>query len=166
MRAPEGTPVGALRRVSLSNFVVFNADPRYSSIIAGIPGHDIEDVRLNNIRIYYQGGGTKEQAALEPKEEEKTYPEPRMFGVIPAYGFFVRHVNGIQFNDVEVSYLKPDQRPAFLLESVTNADFFRVKAQHEAGVPVFSLKSVTDFLVQLSPGVADTKLKTVDRKEF
>src|SRR5947209_15542359 len=53
---------------------------KYASIISGIPGHSIEDVRFNNIRIYYQGGGTKEQAALEPPEKEDTYPEPTMFG--------------------------------------------------------------------------------------
>jgi polygalacturonase len=40
MRSPEGTPVGELRRVNITNFVVYNADPRYGSIISGIPGHD------------------------------------------------------------------------------------------------------------------------------
>jgi hypothetical protein len=166
MRAPEGMPVGQLRRVKLSNFVVYNADPRYASIISGIPGHDIEDVELSNIRIYYAGGGTKEQAALKPAEEEKTYPEPWMFGEMPAYGFFIRHVNGIEFNDVVVSYEKPDMRPAFYLDSVKNAEFHHVKAAHAPGVPAFVLQSVDDFLVQLSPGVADAKLAHVDRKEF
>ena len=41
MRAPEGTPVGELRRVIISNVVVYNTDPRFGSIISGIPGHDI-----------------------------------------------------------------------------------------------------------------------------
>ena len=70
-------PVGALRRVNISNFVVYNADPRYASIISGVPGHDIEDVKLSNVRIFYKGGGTREQAALTPPEDEKGYPEPR-----------------------------------------------------------------------------------------
>jgi len=166
MRGPEGAAVGAIRRVSLSNFVVYNADPRYASIISGIPGHDIEDVRLNNIRIYAAGGGTSEQAAITPPEAEKAYPEPRMFGVIPAYGFFVRHVNGIQFNDVQVSYLKPDFRPAFQLENVRDAEFLHVKAQIEPNAKTFALRSVEDFVVQLSPGVPDTKLQKVDRREF
>jgi hypothetical protein len=71
--------VGQLRRVMISNVVVYNADPRYASIISGIPDHDIEDVRFNNIRIYYKGGGTKEQAALDPPEKETDYPEPVIF---------------------------------------------------------------------------------------
>ena len=95
MRGPAGPPVGELRRVTLSNFVVYNAEPKYASIISGIPGHDIEDITLSNIRIYYKGGGTKQQAALDPPEKETDYPEPTMFGEIPVYGFFVRHVRGL-----------------------------------------------------------------------
>jgi len=166
LRGPEGTATGALRRVRISNVVVYNADPRYSSIISGVPGHDIEDVKLSNIRIYYAGGGTREQAALAPPEDEKGYPEPSHLGVMPAYGFFLRHVKGIELNDVEVSYLKDDLRPAFVLDNVKGADFNHVKAQHAEGVPTFVLKSVQDFAVTQSPGIPDTKLKTVDQKEF
>jgi polygalacturonase len=166
MRAPEGYPVGALRRVNISDVVVYNADPRFGSIIAGIPGHDIEDVRLNNIRIYYQGGGTKEQAALAPQELEKAYPEPRMFGDLPAYGFFVRHVNGLEMNDVQISYMKDDLRPAFVLDSVKDVEFRNLKAQHAPDVPTFVLKDVTDFEVHQSRGIPDTVLKSVDKKSF
>ena len=42
MRGPAGTPIGSLRRVNISNIVAYNADPRYASIIAGIPNHQIE----------------------------------------------------------------------------------------------------------------------------
>lgn len=166
MRGPEGTPVGALRRVTLSDFVIYNADPRFASIISGIPGHDIEDVRLNNIRIYYQGGGTNEQAGLKPEEMEKAYPEPRMFGEMPAYGFFLRHIHGIEFNDVQVSFLKRDLRPAFVIDSVKNIEFDRLKAQHDAGVPVFRLNSVEGFDLRNSTGLADTSIKNVAHKEF
>ena len=141
----ETTKVGAMRRVIISNIVVYNADPKYSSIISGIPGYLIEDVQLSNIRVYAKGGGTKEQAALEPPEREVIYPEPSMFGELPSYGFFIRHTKGLQMRDVEVSYLSPDLRPAFVLNNVSGAEFINVKAQREAGVPAFVLKNVTDF---------------------
>ena len=44
MRAPEGTPIGSIRRITISNLVAYDVDPRYSSIISGIPGHDVEDI--------------------------------------------------------------------------------------------------------------------------
>ena len=166
MRGPQGTPVGELRRIRLSNVVVYNADPRYASIISGIPGHDIEDVRLANIRIYYQGGGTKAQAALEPPERETNYPEPSTFGDIPAYGFFIRHVKGIEMNNVAVSYLKEDLRPAFVIVDVRNADFFHVKAQQAAGASIFDLKNVEDFSTHQCQGVPDMRLERVEQKKF
>ncbi|HXM36467.1 MAG TPA: hypothetical protein VN920_14835 [Pyrinomonadaceae bacterium] len=160
------TTVGALRRVIISNIVVYNADPKYASIISGIPGHPIEDVRLSNIRIYSQGGGTKEQAALEPPEKENSYPEPNMFGELPAYGFFIRHVKALQMNDVEVSYIKDDARPAFVMNDVKGADFFRLRAQHGADVSTFVLKDIEGFSVQQSWPSPDTRLEKVDRKKL
>jgi hypothetical protein len=106
----EATRVGALRRVIISNVVVYNADPKYSSIISGIPGHSIEDVRLSSIRVYSRDGGTKEQAALDPPEKEDTYPEPTMFGELPAYGFFIRHVKRLHMRAVDVRLEKVDSR--------------------------------------------------------
>lgn len=165
MRGPEGVPVGKLRRVSISNINVYNADPHFGSIISGIPGHDVEDIKLSNIRIYYQGGGTKEQAALDPPEKEKDYPEPSMFGDIPAYGFFIRHVNGIEMNNVEVSYLKEDLRPAFILDDVKKANLHHVKAQHAPDVPTFVLKNVEKFTTYQCQ-VPDMKLEQVKQKKF
>lgn len=165
MRGPEGVPVGQLRRVNISDVTVYNADPRYGSIISGIPGHNIEDVRLSNIRIYYQGGGTKEQAALEPPENEEEYPEPSMFGDIPAYGFYIRHVDGINMDNVEVGYMTDDQRPAFVLNDVKNADFHRVKAQHATGVPTFVLKEIEKFSTSQCL-VPDTQYEREKQKEL
>jgi hypothetical protein len=92
MRGPEGTPVGVCRRIIISNIMAYNVDPRQSAIISGIPGHDIEYLTLSNIRIYYRGGGTEEQARREIPAFEKEYPEPARFRVLPAYGFFIRNV--------------------------------------------------------------------------
>jgi polygalacturonase len=166
MRGPAGMPVGELRRINISNIIAYNADPRYASIISGIPGHDIEDVRLSNVRIYYRGGGTSEQAALEPPERETNYPEPSMFGVIPAYGLFVRHVKGLAMNDVEVRYLNEDQRPAFVLNDVKGADFFQVRAQKRRNAPTFVLKNIEDFSVQQSFPVANVRLERVELRKF
>jgi len=162
----ETTTVGALRRIILSNIVVYNADPKYASIISGIPGHSIEDVRLSNVRIYYRGGGTKEQAALDPPEKEDTYPEPTMFGELPAYGFFIRHVKGLEMRDVEVSYLREDARPPFWLNDVIGVDFQHVKTQRSEGMPTFVLKNVADFNTHQCWPLPDTRLDRIDAKKL
>jgi polygalacturonase len=137
MRAPQGTHVGELRRVSISNVRVYNSNPLYACIISGIPGHAIQDLELNNIRIYYKGGGTAEQAKKQVPENEKNYPEPSMFGSMPSYGFFIRHVAGLKLRDVQVSYLNADARPAFIFDDVKGLDMHNVTGQVDKGVDVF-----------------------------
>ncbi|HWF66747.1 MAG TPA: glycoside hydrolase family 28 protein [Acidobacteriaceae bacterium] len=164
MRGPKSAAIGQLRRVLLSNIVVSNAASQQCSILSGIPGHAVEDIKISNIFIQHQGGGTAEQAALNPPEVETQYPEPNMFGVTPAQGFYLRHVKNIDMSHIEIASLESDRRPGFMLQDVQNADFLRIKTQQ--GVPVFSLKDVENFGVALSPGVSDTILEQVKVKTF
>jgi len=164
MRGPEGVPVGKLRRVKISNMVVYNADPSYSCTIAGLPGHPVEDISLSNIRIYYKGGGTREQAEREVPENEKNYPEPGMFGVPPAYGLFVRHAKDIKINDVEFSFLEPDHRPGYLFDDVNGIDLRNVTVQRSENSNAIVLKNVTGFNVLQSKGIEDLKLDFVGEK--
>lgn len=166
MRGPKGTPVGAIRRVNISNIVVSDAEAKFASLIVGLPGHPIEDVRLSNIRIVYRGGGTKQDAAIEPPERENNYPEPSMFGTIPAYGFYARHVQGLELRDVEVSFMKDDARPAIVLDDVKGADLRGIKAQRGKDAPLLVLKNVTDFSLLHSKGLTDTKLDRVDLMKY
>lgn len=119
LRGPVGTPESVLRRVNLSNFVIYNSAGRYACLLSGVPGYAIEDVTLSNIQIWPQGGGTAAQAAVNPPESEKGYPEPQQFGTMPAYGFFLRHIHGITLNNIQLHPLTPDARPAFVLQDVT-----------------------------------------------
>ena len=165
MRGPAGRAIGQLRRVSISNLVAHNTGSRFCSILSGIPGHEIEDVRLSDIIIYNQGGGTSADAAIKPPEKADGYPEPTMFGPMPAYGFFFRHIKGLQLSDVEVRTMKEDARPAFVLDHVENADFVHVKTQNGAG-GAFALDNVRDFNVYLSRPVEETHLENVTEKKL
>lgn len=120
--------MAALRRIILSNIVSYNAAGHLPAIISGIPGHDIEDVKFSNLYLQHRGGGSKEMAALQPQEYEGKYPDPHIFGPeLPANGFFIRHAKNLEFTNVEVAYEGPDERPAFILNDVQGADFFRIK---------------------------------------
>jgi polygalacturonase len=164
MRGPEGVPVGALRRVIIGNIVCSNSESRISSIISGIPGHPIENVKISGIYVQHRGGGTKEAAAIEPPELENAYPEPTMFGAMPAHGFYIRHANNIQMRDIEIACIKEDARPAFVLNDVQGADFSHIKIPHADGVPAFALSKVADFNVYESKPLPNTQLDRVDRR--
>jgi hypothetical protein len=188
MRGPAGTPVGALRRISISNVTVYDADPRYPSMIVGVPGHQIEDVRLTNIRVYSRGGLSLETAAAQPAElvnnffrppggnpprdpyavpeRETMYPEPSLFGVLPAYGFYVRHANGIRMDGVDVGFMTPDTRPAIVLDDVRDVELHRVRAQKAPNVPTVVLRDVDELRVTHSQPLTDSYVKHAARQSF
>jgi len=149
------TPNGRIRRINISNVVASNVDPRFSSIIEGSVDQPIEDLTLSNIRIAYRGGGTAQDAAIQPQENTHTYPEPESHGTMPAYGFFIRHVKNIELSDLHLGYLSTDLRPAFVLQDVIGADFRHVLAAHEKGVPVLVLKQSAAITTQDVRDVAD-----------
>jgi polygalacturonase len=162
MRGPSGVPVGKLRRVLFNNIVCSNSAPGLGSIITGIPGHPIEAVKFSNIHIQHRGGGTEADAALTPPERENAYPEPDMFGTMPAHGFYFRHVNGIDMSHIQIETLAPDARPAFVLDDVQTADFLRIRVPQFSAA--FALKNVRDFDLRLSRPGADVFLDHVESR--
>jgi Pectate lyase superfamily protein len=163
MRGPEGMAVGQLRRVLISNIVVSLSSSRQAGIISGIPGHRIEDIRFSDVQLLVPGGGTREDATIQPPEDETVYPDPNRFGPLPAYGFFARHVKGIEMRDVEVRCLEEDYRPAFVLDDVEGAEFTRIKTARGPG-PTWELRNVKDFGVTQSRPLLDTYFENVTQK--
>lgn len=151
---PNRPPPGHLSRVFISDVVVTGASTPLASIIAGIPGHEIQDVRLSNIRVETNGGGTSGQARIEPPEAISAYPEPYKMGTMPAYGFYCRHVNGLEFERIAVEFEQDDFRPAFVVEQSRHVTFDRVQARRARvnGVSVAVRESV-DITAQASPGL-------------
>ena len=168
MRGPAGVPVGKIRRVILSNITCLNAPESgpISSILSGIPGHAIEDVKISDLFIAHMGRGTKEDAQRQLAEKEKDYPEPNMFGTTPSHAFFIRHVNRLEMHGVNIQHENADARPSFVLEDVEGAQFGRIKAGTMMGAPDFVLKNVKDFSVYRSKPLPDTDLESVEKKEI
>ena len=166
MRGPAGTPVGVLRRINISNVVAYSSNPDYASLLLGIPGYKIEDVRMDNITILVKGGAPKEQAALVVPEKENAYPDPQEFIKIPAYGFFIRHVKNISMTNIDLKYENEDFRPPFILEDVEGAYFNNVYTPHAEGVPSFILKNVSNFRTINCGILPDKKIDTTTDTKF
>lgn len=115
--ADPAPPVGIFRNVTISNIVARDASPT-GCAIAGLPGHPIENVILENIRIAFAGGGTVDQFKRDIPEVEAEYPESTMFGPLPAYGFFIRHAEDITLRNIHLAYETPDERPAIVADDV------------------------------------------------
>jgi polygalacturonase len=160
MRGPENTPPGALRRINISNVNIYNADSHFSSMIVGIPGNDIEDVRLSNIRIWYrQLDSPAVRIQKNLPEFIKDYPEPQRFGVNPAYGFFIRHAKNVQMDNVEISYLGKETRPAMIFDDVKGISLNNVKAQTSGTVPAIIYRGTTGLSILPKESFPLTKVR-------
>jgi polygalacturonase len=162
MRGPKSAQPGSIRRVILSDIVSSGASP-LPSILSGVPGHAIEDIKIDNVYLEQFGGGSAETAALQPEEREAKYPDPAMFGALPATGFFIRHVRNLEMSNVEIATRSADARPAFWLKDVVGADFFRLRVPQGAA-PAFDLQQVREFRSFGSRRIADLTLESVERR--
>jgi polygalacturonase len=103
--------------------------------IVGLPDYKIQDVTLKNIQIVYPGAGNPLYAkrGLSPAEldsipEMRTaYPEFSQFKELPAWGIYVRHAEGIKFENVTFTALKKDYRPSIVIDDVKGASFKGMK---------------------------------------
>jgi hypothetical protein len=84
---------------------------------------------------------------------------------MPAQGFFIRHVKGIDMRDIEIKSLQEDHRPAFVLDDVDGADFTHVKIPRSDG-DSFVLKNVREFSVAQSRPIPDTYLEHETEKKI
>jgi polygalacturonase len=162
MRAPEGMTIGKLRRVTISNITACSSNPDYASLLLGIPGYDIEDIKLDNIK----GGAPSEQAAIIVPEKEKAYPDPQEFIKVPAYAFYIRHARNVEMSNISIKLENADMRPAFIIEDVKGIRFFNVRTPAGKDIPTFILKGVTDFRTVQCGDIPDKNIAKADEMKF
>jgi polygalacturonase len=115
----EKPKIGVMRNVTISNIEATGANPT-GCAISGLPGHKIENVTLSNLRLSFEGGGNKQNAARAVPENPTDYPEYSMFGRLPAYGLYCRHVKGLKLRNIQLQLDKSDQRHALVAEDCEN----------------------------------------------
>ncbi len=128
----------------------YPGEERQCISICGIPEHPIENVTLRGIRVTYPGGGTREEAARrEIPELADQYPEYFMWGVLPAYGLYARHVRGLTLDDVRCDLAAPDLRPAVVLDDAEDIDIDNLCATgHAEAESLIRLRETRDALVR------------------
>ncbi len=159
-------PMGKLRNITIRNVKAsvpyeqpdYNYEMRgpglpffhnvFPASISGIPGFDVENVTLENITISYPGRGNMAYANLpayrlhDVPERIEEYPEFSMFGELPAWGFYVRHVSGLSMSKVKIKIRKPDYRPAVVFDDVKKLKMDDVRVVGDKKTPKIIYKDV------------------------
>lgn len=160
---------GALRNVTISNVEAAGVGKTGNSI-TGLPGHPVENVTLSDIRISVKGRGTKDEAKRVIEEKPEAYPEYSMFGTLPAYGFYCRHVKGLTLRDIRLDWEEPDRRHSLVLEDVEDAEVDGVTAAGVAdGSSVIRMRKVRNVFLRgcrvLGEAGVFFSLEGTDKKE-
>ena len=166
LRAPAGAGVGSLKRVMLSNIVCDAPANGMPAIIAGIPGHVIEDVSVSDVVMVQKGGASAAPADVVPPEEERDYPEPSFFGPLPARGLFVRHARNLEFHHIEIMGVQSDARAFVWLSDVDGADFSALRLSGRGGAPALRLHESRNMRIADSRGLPDRLLDEVKDGAF
>jgi polygalacturonase len=119
LRGPGARAPGSVARIAISKVVAHDVAPDHGIFVAGIPGHPVADVRLEGIQLFSRGGGTAADAARAVPEMVADYPEPMLFGPLPAWGLYARHVAGLRLRDIRLVLLAADARPPVALDDVS-----------------------------------------------
>lgn len=145
MKTPE---TGEIRNVTISNFTA-NGGSQFTSSITGLPNHPVKNISLNNIRINSNGGLNAQNPLSAIAEAETAYPEGDMFGELPSYGLFLRHVENLDVNNVQLLFEKTDTRPAIYAEDVNGFTITCLSAMTTENSPsLVYLKDIKNTLLQ------------------
>jgi polygalacturonase len=124
---------GSLKNVLISN-IVATSHSRVANSITGFPGFYVENVVIRDMIVNCMGGGTLEDANRVVPENEKAYPENRMFGnTLPAYGMYVRHARNIYLDNIQFNLLQPDARPAIWFDDAQDVTLRAFRATLPSG---------------------------------
>jgi hypothetical protein len=133
-RTPGLTTPSRMKNVLISNVVVTGGSNWCGILITGLPECPLEGLRLENIRLVIDGGGTKEQADKIPDELGTNYPEPRK--AWSAYGIFARHVKNLELANITIGFASEDLRPAAMFFDIKGLEIDNFKPQVANGVKV------------------------------
>jgi hypothetical protein len=156
---------GSIRNVRMTNITITDCRPDrqgrvFTSAISGRPESSLENIVLENVKIVYPGGGQTEQSAIIPP-----YPKdysPRSLGERPAAGFYIRHVKGLTFRNVELVFEHAEGRPAILASEVDGFTLDHVKADKSSAGEILRLTKSQNVRIADSPGLKDRTLVKAD----
>ena len=116
--------------------------------ITGLPGHAVTGISFNDMHLTFPGGGTRGEAdRRDIPELPDAYPEYHMFGVLPAYGVYARHVRGITMRGVRFELAAADNRPPLIFDEAEEIELDGVQAEAESGGELARLINTRDLFI-------------------
>lgn len=147
--------VPVLQDIVIENIQGTRISMGYGCSITGLENLPVENLILKNINLSFEGGGQIKDIDREIPENEKNYPNGEIFGVLPAYGFYIRHVRNIIMDDIQLDYTEPDHRPAIYCDDVSQLEIRNLKAMGSPQSPeVIRLNNTREVMISDSQPIS------------
>ncbi len=143
-------PLGTIRRVKIANFNASGAGPMTSSLTGLDDTHRLNDVSLEHVAIETTKAGSPEEAGaalakLEArfKKAKEGYPGWSQLGSLPAYGFYLRYLDGLIMTDIALKRPAQEQRLPVIVTDSRAVTINGLRAQaYDLAKPVILSKRV------------------------
>lgn len=117
----------------------------------------IRNVVFTDVHFLAKGGNPLSDTDRLPPELGVGQYNASNLGVLPAYGLYARHVDGLTLDRCTFNYEKRDSTPALLLDDVLGAKLTNVKLVHASDQPeAVKLRGSRDVTVDRSTVYDDT----------
>ncbi len=140
-------PVGIIRNISIANVTAVHSRSsrgEFTNTISGRVGVPIENVTITNVNLTVPGGHSASDVNINPPETNNWQPSGQ--GTKPSYGWWMRHVRGISFQNSSVHFDTNDGRPAIIAVDGQSITFDGFTYQRGTGSPYdFGFNGVNGF---------------------
>ncbi len=126
--APTGDvpKLGSINHVAFTDIAGSTASwansPHQGSLITGhifnAVTYPITNLSFTNVIVAFDGGLSSIPAS-PPEATPNQYPESNMFGDLPAWGYYLRHVEGVTFSSCSSAVASPDARQELVTDDVS-----------------------------------------------
>lgn len=140
-------PMKAMHHFNFNNMIIDNRelDKNAAILITGMPDNYITDMQLSDIQIVQPGGGTKEDAEKTDINEytlevlDGWWPEFIGVGTLPASAIYIRHVDDLYLNNIQIKTVSKEERPPIVLDDVPS---YAANGIYSEGIKLEELKVI------------------------
>jgi hypothetical protein len=144
-RCSLGTGAGVLQSVQITNVVASGA--KLPSVIAGLPGSSVAGIEIEDMTVSMAKSEAGPKTLQEIAEKPKDYPQPTMFGPLPAFGLFLRHATDIALRNVKFESAPSEERPTVVADDVNALQLLGFGSLSATALQLW-LNNVSDSVVE------------------
>jgi polygalacturonase len=123
--SPHPMPVGSIEGIHFENIQGQVTKQSWGAAISGTVLDGVryapKNITFDHVQITFQGDYSLRAVPLDPPEYAGQYPDPNIWGDLPASGIYFRHVDGLSIQNSKFVTAPEDARPTVVEKDITHS---------------------------------------------